>query len=115
MKPGARTRPRALMVRSPLRGVRSPTAAMRSPSTRTAARRPGVPVPSITSAFVMRKLACAGVGPGDDGAQASPTTERARLRYVNRRGIGLLVMREEWRSPATGYDDVREDPSLRSG
>jgi hypothetical protein len=45
------------------RGLEVATAAMRPPSTRTAARRPGEPVPSMTVAFVMRTAGCTGVAP----------------------------------------------------
>src|SRR5690349_19911624 len=97
MKPGARTRPAASTVFSPVRGARSPIAAMCVPSMRTLARRDGEPVPSMTVAFVIRTLAFVLTGLGVDGfAHATVATRqdvRTRLTIELRCGTrrGLMV------------------------
>ena len=57
MKPGHTTMPAASMVRAASRPDTSPRLIVTvSPSTSTAARKPGLPVPSTTWPFFMRRL-----------------------------------------------------------
>ena len=99
MKPGATTRPLASIMRAPAAVMSPPMAAMRPSLNATSARRPGAPVPSMTSPPWMRMSSAIADGLGNREPFLRPVSgwRRAGGAATPARGSGAPRWRGGWR------------------